>query len=512
MCRKEAREFLDQQRKTSDDRVRAHRDSGCGSSETTPTGSEETPSSKERKSIGHNESEAASSLPQPTRKNIHKLKKKAIPPNSISPLSPTLPPTSSPSLHSPPILSPLSPQILRKCRSVKVSLTKCDIERSSSGDDTLAIGTAGKEVEISVRNEEDTLRSSQFYPVSRRSSIEIKKKKKEAGGERDRQSDVKGTRDRAPATTRDSNRRRERTSHKDSTDILVTCDTIRPSSTSHKGRTPSQTASVGSNDLDVEILKSTLFGDSDSDSDCIMLPSSCSSGEEEIMNVSFEDALRGVELSRGRGGRRRPVGVVSKTKTEGKGGSRKVVKGKERVREKTGGGWRELGEGGSGEVVSGESSKKVVKRREGDITRDTSNTASKGGQRKSSLDQQRPTRRASGSKGISSQLSHPPNGSRSKAKSDRRLSGNEADVGSSGLHGNNPDDFAFKPDSRSLVNLSAVAKSNQLTSTSVKGQRSHQAPPPSSPAPISKPTYTIFKKKEVNVTGTCIPPSHMIVM
>lgn len=488
--------------------MRAHRDSGCGSSETTPTG---TPSSsQERKSIGHSESEGVTSLPQPTRKKIQKLKKKVVPSNSVTPLSPILspslqsPPTLSPSLQSPPILSPLSvsPQILKKCRSVKVSLTKCDIERSSSGDDTLAIGTADKVAEISVGNEEDAaLRSSQFYSVNRKSSTDIKKKEK-GERERERLSDVKGIKDRAPATRR----RHDRTSHQvpESTDILVTSDTIRLPSTAHKGRTPSQTASVGSNDVDMETLKSTLFGDSDSDSDCVILASSCSSGEEEIMSISFEDALRGVDLSRGRGGGRRPVGVVSKRKTEGKGGGRKGVKGKERVREKTGGGGKELEEGGSVEVVSDESSlNKVVKRKEGRrIPRDISDTAGKGGQRKSSLDQKRPNRRASGSKDISSQLPHPANGSRSKAKSDRKLSKNDGDVGSSGFPGNNPDDLAFKPDSRSLVNLSAVAKSNQLTSTSVKGQRSHQAPPPSSPAPISKPTYTIFKKKEVNVTGT----------
>lgn len=478
--------------------MHAHRDSGCGSSETTPTSRGETPSSGQEKS-GCSETEVVSRLPQPTRKKILKLKTKVVPANSISSLSPTLSPTSSPSLHSPPLLSPL---ILKKCKNVKVSLTKCDVERTSSGEDTTTISTADREAEISVGIEEDTaLKSSQFYSVSRGSS-EIKKKKAEGG--RDSSCDVRGIRDRVPAIRRDSRSRSERTSHEvpENTDILVTCVTTKPPSTAQRERTSSQT---GPNDM--ETLKSTLFGDSDSDSDCIMLPSPCSSGEEEIINISFEDALRGVESSRGKGGGRRPVGVVSDRKMKGREGGRK---GKERVREKTAGGLRGLGEG-SGEVVSGGSSLKKVVSKKGEgrrMSRDASDTASKAGQRKSSVDQQRPTRRASGSeqrKDGSSQLPRPSN---SKAKSVRTLS---TDDGCSGLPGNNPDDLAFIPDSRSLVNLSAVAKSNQLTSTSVKRQRSHQAPPPFSQPPIAKPTYTIFKKKEVNVTGTHIPLSHMIV-
>lgn len=474
--RQEAREFLDKQRESSDARVRAHRDSGCGSSETTPTCKEAILSSSQEgkdESMMQGQSEAVASPTHRTGKKALKLstkKKKAVSTSSVSSLSP--------SLQSPTLLSPssVSTQLVQRCKNVKVSLTKCDIERR---DDRVTITPADKVTETSARNKEDAGLKGSFYSFNRRKSST---EKKEVERERVRQSGVK---DRAPATRTDSSSsNRTACVSPVTTDILVICDT-RPTG-----------ALTTSSSRDVETLKSSLFGDSDSDSDCIMLPSSCSSAEEEIMNISFEDALRGVEVCE----QRRQPGVVAKRK---KGEGRKVAKGKERVKEKA------AGERRRERIVSGKSSSREMVREKGRGRQVyTSNTAGKKGQRKSSLsDIQRPTRRSSSSeqrKDSSSQLPHPQNSSVSKARSERRLS---KDDECSGTHGNNPDDLAFKPDSQSLVNLSAIAKSNQPTSTSlssVRGQRSHQAPPPSSSAPIAKPSYTIFQKKEVNVTGILV--------
>ena len=120
--------------------------------------------------------------------------------------------------------------------------------------------------------------------------------------------------------------------------VAIISDSVSGDETSHTtGLTPSTAAAA--------TLKSELFGESDSD-DCIILSSSCSSGEEDIMNMSFEEALKGVEstrakvkgskvkmekeLKRGReGGRKESGSKVMKTK------ERKAVTVKREVKEVT---------------------------------------------------------------------------------------------------------------------------------------------------------------------------------
>ena len=69
--------------------------------------------------------------------------------------------------------------------------------------------------------------------------------------------------------------------------------TLSGGETSHS-RLPSEKTSP-TNLID---LSAELFGESDSSSDCVVLSSPLSSGEEEIMNISFEAALRSVEPQR----------------------------------------------------------------------------------------------------------------------------------------------------------------------------------------------------------------------
>ena len=197
-------------------------------------------------------------------------------------------------------------------------------------------------------------------------------------------------------------------------------------------------------DLDTELLKIDLFGESDSD--CVALSSPCSSGEEEIMNVSFEDALRGTELGRGRRGK----GLEGAKKIKvAQSGKRKVAPEK---RERVGSG--EMKEKGRQRLGSGEE-KREVKRAKVTLTR------------------RREQRRSS-----SNSVDEPP--------------------------------ANFKPDSNLLVNLSdvAAAKVNSLTSSLLSLQQlstgsaaSRGGARSSSSSSLLKPSCTVFKKAAVTLTG-----------
>ena len=196
-------------------------------------------------------------------------------------------------------------------------------------------------------------------------------------------------------------------------------------------------------DLDTELLKIDLFGESDSD--CVALSSPCSSGEEEIMNVSFEDALRGTELGRGRRGK----GLEGAKKSiVAQSGKRKVAPEK---RERVGSG--EMKEKARQRLGSGEE-KREVKRVKVPLTR------------------RREQRRSS-----SNSVDEPP--------------------------------ANFKPDSSLLVNLSdvAAAKVNSLTSSLLSlqqlstGSAARGGARSSSSSSLLKPSCTVFKKAAVTLTG-----------
>ncbi|CAI8022620.1 RNA exonuclease 1 homolog [Geodia barretti] len=196
-------------------------------------------------------------------------------------------------------------------------------------------------------------------------------------------------------------------------------------------------------DLDTELLKIDLFGESDSD--CVALSSPCSSGEEEIMNVSFEDALRGTELGRGRRGK----GLEGAKKIKvAQSGKRKVAPEK---RERVGSG--EMKEKGRQRLGSGEE-KREVKRVKVPLTR------------------RREQRRSS-----SNSVDEPP--------------------------------ANFKPDSNLLVNLSdvAAAKVNSLTSSLLSlqqlstGSAARGGARSSSSSSLLKPSCTVFKKAAVTLTA-----------
>ena len=199
--------------------------------------------------------------------------------------------------------------------------------------------------------------------------------------------------------------------------------------------------------VDTEVLKIDLFGESDSD--CVALSSPCSSGEEEIMNVSFEDALRGAELGQGsKGSSGRGLEGTKKSKVA-QSERRNVAPGK---REWVGSG--EMKKKGRPRLGSGEEKRKVKRA-------------------KVTLMRRREQRRSR-----SNSVDEPP------------------------AH--------FKPDSHLLVNLSdvAAAKVNSLMTSCLPslqqlstGSAARGGVRPSSSSSLLKPSCTVFKKAAVTLTG-----------
>ena len=315
LCRKEAKEFLDKQRETSDARVRAHRDGGgCGSKMTTPSiQGVETESDNDSVTV-------RGGFPsQPSKKTI-KLSKKGKTVSCVSTGNAPLPSLGSP------LLSPsfsLSPEIMERCRSVEVRLTKCAVGRGSEEERGSAAMTEDV-VTISTESETDSaVKASQFYSSttghnSTSGQLVSRKKKKKRDTEKTEsrkkvgtdKNGEKGTMRSSSTSRRDSREEKRQNTPRPVEDDLET-EPLSVSSPSIPSLTPAHhTTSRGHSSTGT--LKSELFGDFDSDTDCVILSSPCSSGEEEIMNISFEDALRGVEGRGGRGRRisgKRTVGV-----------------------------------------------------------------------------------------------------------------------------------------------------------------------------------------------------------
>ena len=209
----------------------------------------------------------------------------------------------------------------------------------------------------------------------------------------------------------------------------------------------------GDGNRDPEIMMVELFGDSDSE--CVALSSPCTSGEEEIMNISFEDALRGAESGgRGRGRRRGRGKMLQKGRAE----ERQKAK-RERIGSGEGRGRERLGSSGQRETKREKPKKVAVGKRT------------------------EPRRRNS--------VEEPP--------------------------------ANFKPDSHTLINLTAVAAKATIPSSSPSSfQRSSSAslqrsnselqrpgrillrpplPPPSSTSLPRTSSFSTFKNTAVTLTG-----------
>ena len=570
VCRKEAKEFLGKQREISDARVHALREDRCCPGKTTPTPSQGAESAREANDSSSSElgvrlrDRPATHTPKQLGKNALKLKKKKKVASRTS--------TDSAS-------SPLSPQLMQKCNNLELRLTKCASVDGNGGAgnrraDHCRERTAKRsETSTPLDSEADEglgtslLYSSRSGGSSKRSKSEVAGKR-ELGGEkvkRAEEREILAVGDKLLVAQRDTNaekrldlgRRREQ----EYTDIQP--HTTRQVSVSEGTACPQPTtADVGERCAVAVDLTSELFGDSDSD--CVMLPSPCSSGEEEIMNISFEAALKSVEpvksSQNSQTGRREGkrvgteggLGKIQQRKAEVRGKMTKESKDKEmkakvkdrgsKFKAKSAAVGREggAGRGGEGGVVArprsrvGKPEQEVwedKEREEVEQRRAKRVTCSKVGKRRpmtlSTSATREKIRRASLSElekeESSSQSSLLQKGSVSKATRLQRSGSKEEsrpecrDSGSDVSPANNPDDLSFRPNSQSLVNLSAVAKSNRPTPSSLprppaaspsgsstRGQRSQKTPPTSASTPVPRPTYTIFKKKEVTFTGTCI--------
>ena len=486
-------EFLEKQRESSDARVRAHSDGGgCGSNKTTPTRVEVAETGIKRSENIDKDSSASGSWSTQSSKKSLKLRKKGKAAFCVSTGA------SSPSLGSPvPSLSSgLSQKLVERCRSVEVRLTKCAVGRGSK--ETVTTGVPEDVVLIATESEpESAVTASQFYSTTVRhnptvsSSEEMVKRKKKKDKEKKETKKKVGTED----SGKRHSVRSSSTSSRDGRGEKIETNRSTPLPVEdHQVTTPvssqlSRTASRGHSSSDTLALKSELFGDSDSD--CVVLSSPCSSGEEEIMNISFEEALKGVEVRGGRGrsvvGKRKP-GV----ELRGRGGGREVVvvgKGKERgtVRGKVGG----EGRGRSDHLSH-------TRRRSVNI--------------KDKQLERRPSNEAAALESISDDVIFKPDTQSlvnlsaiakshrlAQSTTPRRLSSSD-------------DDVLFKPHTQSLV---TIAKSHQpkqstvhhhqsLSSSSQSAVSTSQGSrnTPSSTAVAARPSYSIFKKKELTLTGT----------
>ena len=569
VCRKEAKEFLDKQREISDARVHALREDGCGPGKTTPTPSQGAESAREASDSSSSElgvrlrDRPATHTPKQLGKNALKLKKKKV----VSRTS-----TDSAS-------SPLSPQLMQKCNNLELRLTKCASVDGNGGagnrraDHCRERTAKRRETSTPLDSEADEglgtslLYSSRSGGSSKRSKSAVAGKR-ELGGEKVKRAEdreISAVGDKVSVSQRDTNAEKRldvgRGREQEYTDVQPL--TTRQVSVSEGTACPQPTtADVGEHCAVAVDLTSELFGDSDSD--CVMLPSPCSSGEEEIMNISFEAALKSVVPVKSRQnsqtGRREGkrvgteggLGKIQQRKAEVRGKMTKESKDKEmkaKVKDRGSkfkaksaavgreGGAGRGGEGGKVSVVArprsrvGKTEEEVweeKEREEVEQRRAVRVTSSKVGKRRprmlSTSATREKIRRASLSElekeESSSQSSLSQKGSVSKAtRPQRRVSKEESrpecrDSGSDVSPANNPDDLSFRPNSQSLVNLSAVAKSNRPTPSSLprppaaspsgsstRGQRSQKAPPTSASTPVPRPTYTIFKKKEVTFTG-----------
>ena len=340
--RKEAREYLEKQREVSNARVRDHNnDSGCASTKTTPTGNDigrrstkTTPTGNDSstKTTLDNDSGRGSTKTTPTddgkQTSKHSetntsnktLKRLRLDRDEIYDQLST-----GSILHSLPHSPRLTLHLLEKCKNVKVKVTKCtlptrEIDGSGSSEsDNTSLFYSSSTVEPS----QTTVNTNQTPTTSRLPSPTVrgttsdntmsgknKKKKKKKMDD----SDVVPTK-----------QSRHHTSHNTSSTAALMKSELFGDHTSHN---TSSTAAL---------MKSELFGDSDSD-DCIIISTSCSSNEEEIMNISFEDALK-VEPARPKF-RRRKYSVFrssdKKVRERGKdGGKKKEMKSEVKSRKGT---------------------------------------------------------------------------------------------------------------------------------------------------------------------------------
>ena len=610
--RREAKESLERQRAESEARVQALREGGRGSGK----GGSGSKRVLERE---HHKRERTDNSARPGKKALKLQKKKKVDPETGSvpslplspPHSPPLP--SLPPLSPSPTSSPVSPLTLQMCKSVELKLAKCD-----SGDGSGREKGPGKGVE-----------KSRFYSTHSEDSSKASAGGKERGRERVRRRDgewrkVRGRSGQGSPADRGVGEEGGRgegegggSGSMAEAQSVPTPTPLEDTSTSLGG---------GRNWVD---LTSDLFGESGSESDCVILSSSCSSGEEEIMNISFEAALSSMEPARGRGkgkgrlerrrkgGERGERGKGGERGERGRGGERgergrkdkdkrrKIVgvkrkgvegavmeqgkakletrkeetpKKKSLMRRKSAGGsmkYSDSGpssgsaggshsgsskpgqlaapgrvgntaaggemegereglrvvEGGLGEEERGEGSDVVGEVAEGRVgggrregggrvgvpSADLVRLAMKGKVREKAEGKvgkraplKQPLRRPSGT-GKHDKMEAEKRGSRKLSESEPAPS--------------NPDQGSFQPNPQSLINLSAKSKNIHTynshprppPSTSVSQvQRSHQPPPTSTPT--AKPTYTIFKKKEVTLTGrpedviSCFPSSTLLLL
>ena len=371
-------------------------------------------------------------------------------------------------------------------------------------------------VTVSTESETDSaVKASQFYSATAGHNstsgqvVSRKKKKRDKEKTESRKkvgTDKSGKQRTMRSSSTSSKEKRENTPHPVEDHIETEPSSVSshptPTLTSAQHTTSRGHSSTGT-------LKSELFGDFDSDTDCVILSSPCSSGEEEIMNISFEDALRGVEVRRGRGRRvpgKSTVGVPLRGRGGERGGKKVVMgerKGREMVKGKIGG----EGRGKSDQTSRTRRSSVSKKSRQRQVSNEGTVLESNSDDVVFKPDPQ--------------SLANPSTIAKSnwpaQSTTPRRQSSSS-----------NSDDFLFKPDPQSLVNLSAAAKSNrskqstiprrQSSSSSqsaVTGSQGPRSTPSSTPA-VPRPSYSIFKKKEVTLTGTSVTcfthDSHVICM
>ena len=320
--------------------------------------------------------------------------------------------------------------------------------------------------------------------------------------------------------------------------VAIISDSVSGDETSHTtGLTPSTAAAA--------TLKSELFGESDSD-DCIILSSSCSSGEEDIMNMSFEEALKGVEstrakvkgskvkmekeFKRGREGRRKESGSkVMKTKERKAVTVKREVKEMKEVKVK-----REGAAGGEGRVaVNRPQTRRRLSSGEGVVGQASANplhfllglqplvslTAVSRGRQTPSLKPLAGHHSTPSLKPLTGHHSTPslkPLAGHHSTPSLKPLAGHHSTPSLKPLTGHHSTPSLkplaghhSTPSLKPLAGHHSTPSLKPLAGHHKKAGHSPATPASSSSATVRPPTYTIFKKTELTLTG--MHTSHMTV-